>query len=364
MEEPKQLNPKEGELELPNFLPEERPEEYLARVTSLIQQDKYGKGSCLFLDKGVNIHDNPSYQKYFEQVLSKLRVRENADKRKKFSETKQLKILNKIETILTGAHNEAKFENNEQTPFAHTNQNRDFFGIAKGFDNVPYTQSLFGVGLNTPGAREYLGDRIKDRTIYLLGGGDSAKDLIMSGDITPKQVVNLDPFIGAETVSKAKNKNYLSLPLYAQDTFAIEEQIKQQNIGLADEMWASYSVPYYLSIPEEISGLFQTIKQFLAENGTARIAPISIQAGDAELYAKTKKEFIKQIKDLTASPEFNVYLTESTTGGTLFIERIPARNQKLDQEIFLANQQQAETNRAGKERDQKRIAEIRNELGI
>jgi hypothetical protein len=364
MEDPKQLNPKEGELESPDFLPEERPEEYLARVTSLIQQDKYGKDSRLLLDKGVNIHDNLSYQKYFEQALNKLRVRENNSKRKKFSEAKQLKILNKIETILTGATNKAKFENNEQTPFAHTNQNRDFFGAARGFDNIPYAQSLFGVGLNTPGAREYLGDRIKDKIIYLLGGGDSAKDLIMSEDITPKQVVNLDPFIGAETISKVKNENYLSLPVLVQDTSAIEKETKQRNIGSADEMWASYSVPYYLATPEEIRGLFQTIKQFLAENGTARIAPISIQAGDAELYTKTKEEFIKQVKDLTASPEFNVYVTESTTGGTLFIERIPASNQESDQETFLANQQQVETNRAGKERDQKRIVEIRNELGI
>ncbi|MEI6494838.1 MAG: hypothetical protein WCO03_02135, partial [bacterium] len=121
---------------------------------------------------------------------------------------------------------------------------------------------------------------------------------------------------------KNKNRNYLSLPLYAQDHNAIKKGVEDHQLQQADEIWASYSVPYYLSSPDEISDLFQTIKESLAENGIARITPIAIQGEDPEMYIKSKETFIDQIRILAGSPEYNVYAIATTAGTTMFIEKL------------------------------------------
>lgn len=302
-------------------LVDERPEEYLSRITQLIYKKKYGGNRTFIFDKGMNIHSDSEYSDYVTKALKLIDI---GQKKEKFSDEKNQKTLAEIEKSLTQATNKAKIDESDQATFSHTNQQRSFFGKATKTDNIPYSHSLFGIGLNSLEAVNYLQGKVKDKTIYLLGGGDSLRDLITSPDLAPKQVVNIDPYVGTESIEKGKNGNYMSFGVEAQNPNAVKETLDAHNIEPADEIWASYSVPYYLSTPEDINGLFQTIKQSLAENGTARITPLALQGGDG--FEKAKEELMNQVQSLMSSQDYNVYLTTGSAGGTLFIERLPFKN--------------------------------------
>ena len=340
----------------PELLPQERPEEYLGRVTGSLRST-----SGISLDKGMSLQSKPENEQYIEGALRKLEA--NAGQAKeKFSAEKNEEVLKQVERLITPASNVTKSD--EVLPYAHTNQNRQFMGVVGRSDNIPYSHSLFGVGLETPEAKEYLKKAVEGKTVYLLGGGDSIVDLITSDDMAPKQVVNFDPFIASEDVQKAKNKNYMSVPLLAEDSASIGKEVERLGIEPAQEIWASYSVPFYMGKPEQIVGLFQTIKNSLAEDGVARITPIAMQREDEESFAALKEVFMGEVKSLTDSPNFNVYTLEGVTGSTLFIERLKTPN--LEEEArAVAQQEQRQFVREERRKEVKqKIIEIRQSLGM
>lgn len=330
-----QLESRSG-LQPPPWLPEERPEEYLGRATNLLYKNKYGENARLFFEKGANIQDTPENQQFMDAVIDRVRERAGLPK-EKFSKEKNQKTVETVERVLATASNKGK---EGDDPYAHTNRTRTFHGRANSTDNIPYSHSLFGVGSNSPKARDYLKSLTKDKTVYLLGGGDSVEDLISSHLEAPARVVNIDPYLQSESVLKGKKGNYESFGVKAEDSLGVRAALGQKQIPKADEIWASYSVPFYLDSSEQIRGLFSTIRQSLAENGVARITPIVMQEG---AFPVGKAEFMQQIRDLADSPEFNVYVAESPAGATLFIERISKRHNVDD--------------------DQERISELRAQLG-
>jgi len=307
----------EEEIKLPEFMPEERSEEYLDRISNLLR-DKRPKVGNIHLEKN-HPQNFPEYEEFMSKVLSAVKENDKVPKRK-FSAEKGKENVRLINSKINSANNKQRLDENGNIDFSHTNQTRDFFGdlTGGGNDNFPYSRSLFNLAIDTPEAREYFSKRLKDKTIYLFGGGNSITDLIGSEEHHPKHIVNIDPYIKTEPVEVFEKGTYESIPVAVQNSEQVESELEKLNIPKADEIWASYSVPYYLATPLEIKGMFKTIRESLAENGTARITPIRLQMEDEIFYRGAVDEFMNQVQLLADSPEFNVYSTEDT----MFIEKI------------------------------------------
>ena len=83
-------------------------------------------------------------------------------------------------------------------------------------------------------------------------------------------------------------------------------EINNNSLGLADEIWASYSVPYYNEKPEEINNLFDNIKGLLKEGGNCRITPISTQN------EQSNQALLDNLKAIVNSKEYNIHLLKNT----------------------------------------------------
>jgi hypothetical protein len=189
--------------------------------------------------------------------------------------------------------------------FSETNQGRSFFPSHYKKDGIYYSGSLFNVHSNSPEAREYLKKKLDGKVVYLLGGGKSANDLLQDTQINPKQIVNIDPFISEEDIERNKKGLYKSISERA-DSKNLMEEIDSKKIELADEIWASYSVPFYNESAEEIDNLFSNIKGLLKEGGNCRITPISTQNEQA------KQAMLYNLKQVVDSKEYNIHADKNT----------------------------------------------------
>ncbi len=189
--------------------------------------------------------------------------------------------------------------------FSETNQGRSFFPSHYKKDGIYYSGSLFNVHSNLPEAREYLKNKLDGKVIYLLGGGKSANDLLQDNQINPKKVVNIDPFISKEDIERNKKGFYRSISERADGKNLIKE-VNSKNIELADEIWASYSVPFYNESAEEIDNLISNIKGLLKEGGNCRITPISTQNEQA------KQAMMCNLKQIVDSKEYNIHADKNT----------------------------------------------------
>lgn len=123
--------------------------------------------------------------------------------------------------------------------------------------------------------------------------------------INPKQVVNIDPFISEENIERNKKGFYRSITERA-DSKNLMEEVNSKKIELADEIWASYSVPYYNESQEEIDNLISNIKGLLKEGGNCRITPISTQNEQA------KQAIMNNLKQVIDSKEYNIHADKNT----------------------------------------------------
>lgn len=233
---------------------------------------------------------------------------------------KNKKCLNNID-IATSARN-MSWDLNENSGhedrvgfFSKTNQERSFFSSHYKKDGIYYSGSLFNVHSKSPEAIEYLKNKLDGKVIYLLGGGKSANDLLQDTQINPKQVVNIDPFISEEDIERNKKGFYRSIPERA-DSKNLMEEINGQNIELADEIWASYSVPFYNESAEEINNLINNIRRLLKEGGNCRITPISTQNEQA------RQAMMCNLKKIVDSREYNIHADKNT----LIIHKLKKKN--------------------------------------
>jgi len=189
--------------------------------------------------------------------------------------------------------------------FSKTNQGRSFFPSHYKKDGIYYCGSLFNVHSNSPEAREYLKKKLDGKVIYLLGGGKSANDLLQDTQINPKQIVNIDPFISEEDIKRNTKGSYKSISERA-DSKKLTEEVDNKKMELADEIWASYSVPFYNESAEEIDNLISNIKGLLKEGGNCRITPISTQNEQA------KQAMLYNLKQIVDSKEYNIHADKDT----------------------------------------------------
>jgi|GEM_PF-2305906 len=297
---------------------DERPEEYLERVTQSFIDDKYGAGATMIFEKGANIQNDSRYQAAMRKAIGLLEEMESRP-REKFSSLKNEQTFAQVVSLIGSASNRGK-ELEGMTSYAHTNQERVFRGKANKADNTPYAHSLFRLGFESDEADAYLARRLAGKRIVLLGGGHSLDDLLHAPDIHPAEIVNVDPFITEEKIDRNDDTPYRSVPFRAEDPRLVEE-LRAEGVAEADEVWSSYSVPYYLDSAEDIAGLFGNVRGLLAENGSARITPLKIQSveGGEDQFAAASAELLAEVRSLLDDEGYNAYVV----GETLIVERLP-----------------------------------------
>ncbi len=198
---------------------------------------------------------------------------------------------------------------------SQTRRNRDF-GLSDATVGENHARSLegtlvekfFALPFATAKGVEYLRSKIDNKRIILFGGGDSMNDLLRGTDLRPREVVNIDPYLDSERVSRNANINYRSIPVSACDSGLADLIINEEEEGF-DEIWCSHSVPHYVDNPIEFTALFDNIKRLLKKGGVCRIYPIRLYSGadrNATESAEMRHAYIAQIEALIADPSFNV----------------------------------------------------------
>ena len=301
---------------------EERAEEFLQRVTQAFIDDKSGVGAKMVFEKGMNIQNDPQYQAVMREAVGHLEALD-ALPHEKFSAEKNQRTLEKVASLIGKATNRGK-EEEGTVSYAHTNQVRSFRGKANKADNTPYAHSLFRLGLESAEADAYLARKLEGKRIVLLGGGNSLDDLLHAKDIHPAEVVNVDPFITQEKLERNDGTPYRSVPFRAEDP-GLVEALRSEGVGEADEVWSSYSVPYYLDSAEDIAGLFANVRGLLAEDGSARITPLKLQSveGNQEQFESASEQILAEVSSLLDDAGYNAYVV----GETLVIEKLPDAEQ-------------------------------------
>ncbi len=260
------------------------------------------------------IGDEDSRKKFLailEQLITHKDIRQTPEKDK---ETLQI-----IERRLSSANNSLAVgeEDEKRRHFANTNQTRKFFekGPKRG-DDLSYSLTMFGIPgsvLETPEGKKYMHGQIDDKNIFLFGGGDSIRDLLVSEEYHPNKVINFDPYIRLETVGKNKNGVYTSEMISATSP-EIQNKVASGELPKADEIWATYSVPFYLDGSQDISNLIDNMTSVLADGGNARISPIMIQGQETEAgsFETRKTALLEAIKAVMAKGNFNVTVFNNT----------------------------------------------------
>lgn len=326
----KNLENGEFNFEIPELKKEETPEEYISRSMNYISEE-YRKneptsgGEVIRLLQKVyySRHENRAMNKLFSnkengQKIKEIMLGAEANDDKKFSEEKNNFIFNKLDNEIRGSSKEsASGEDGEKVEYYNnTNQERDFFTHGRKYDAYSYSSMMFGLPkdfIDTAEGKEYLHHKVDDKTIFLFGGGDSIKDLLKSEEFKPNKVINFDPFVKAESIDKNPNGIYESQTISASDK-KIREMIDSGEISRADEVWATYSVPFYLDKSEEIKELITNMTSSLNEGGNARIYPIALQSAekDGENFETRKQALVESVKSLLDSPDYNVSVFNDT----------------------------------------------------
>lgn len=337
--------------------PTESAEDYLHRLNlsvgeinrknDEVYKSKRGEGSFILTKRDYYSEFNkeefdPSYQKAFSLLLK------SDFEKKKLDKEKNNRVLDELEFNGSArAYNDnipgsnIKDQYDSINYFNKTNQERAFFPTKFKKDSFPYSLSLFEVtNINSSEAKQYLKRKLDNKKICLLGGGKSMQDLIESDLVKPEIIVNVDPFLDKEEISKNIKNNYRSLEMRANDP-DLADILKKEGLDTFDEIWASYSVPFYNTTKEQIDNLFNNIDKILSEGGNCRITPLNTQ--NEECVA----EINRKLKEMNDAEKYNFYLLDDT----LIIHKLKT---EIKKEIGI-NQ---------KEKDQHRIDDLKKELGI
>ncbi len=307
------------------FRHDESNEEFLNRFLKHLRDVSVKEDGDSLLGAGINLKKKKNFftlsnsdenrsksEKAISLVLN--REIESEGKTEELAEEKNQQNFLVLQEEVSNASRDAALSDEQftaQNYYENTNQYRNFFPDNFKKDGIPYAISLFGVGLqNSVEVEKYFKLKLDNKNICLLGGGQSCQDLVKSNLVKPKAIINIDPYIAQENIDRSSAGSYTSFNLKADDP-SLEDHLKEIGISKFDEIWASYSVPFYNKNPKEIMNLFSNIKSLLSENGNCRITPLSIQEG-------CKEVFLDEIKKIKDSGEFNIHLMDDA----LIIHRI------------------------------------------
>lgn len=295
------------------------------------------------------LYKNAEYGPYIEKMFQNLKGRLDAPV-VPFSDEKRDKMEERIENAFQLTLQPAPVELDKDF-FKTTNHTRNFigtFGRGISVENRPITHTLFGIPsfqigqphVNLEEAAKYIKENINGKNILLLGGGNSVEDLLYNTkEFQPQMIVNADPHeLEAEEDLPGKN-SYKRIEIRAEDP-GLPQKLKEIGVEQFDEIWATYSVPYYLDTGEAIENMFQNAKLLLAPGGTLRIHPFSLPTlvsresffkrdPNKELQlmnqnSERSEAYLEIVQQLNRDPELNVSIV-NTDGGinysTLIIQK-------------------------------------------
>lgn len=310
--------------------PQESNEEFLARLNNFVEEDREQKEAAseanregsetqirLKTKQRFNLKDPKryaeTYQEYGEYHRQAFSLLLESSNKETFNKENNEAVLEKASELLATSARDYDYADDFKSLkyFSKTDQNRKFFAGPHKSDHIPYAASLFEVWVNSPEAIKYLKQQLDNKKIGLLGGGESIQDLLDSNDIKPEKVVNIDPYLISEDIDRNTAENYQSLPFKADDP-NLRDKLAEEKIDKFDEIWASYSVPFYSQAPEEIDTLFDNATKMLNQEGNLRITPLNLQN------EKCKQAMLKKLSALAESGQFNFHLT----GEALIIHKL------------------------------------------
>lgn len=213
----------------------------------------------------------------------------------------------------TGSKNKIEY-------FSRKNNNRPLFVFYKDI------LGLKELGIPDKITNEIIKNAVNNKNIIVLGGGDSAMDLLTDKEIqlTPKSVTNIDPYIVSEFKEKNLKNIYKSITLHAESPDLIYE-LDNQGIPKADEIWANWAVPTYSEKEEDITRLFENIDKIIAIGGILRIHPLELasierdEIFDADNFEKRKDAWIQGVKKLIDTGRYNL---DVLNGEVMHLQRV------------------------------------------
>jgi hypothetical protein len=237
-------------------------------------------------------------------------------------------VAKEIDRIIKRASKETSLSKDVFEQMKHydktTNDRNFFLGNRPGGSIMQMLYGLKPSEINSLECRKYIEEKINNKTIYIFGGGDSFKDLLNSKIVSPKEVINFDPYISQETIGKNNQGIYRSYNESASD-LVISSNIKDGKLNKPDQILCDISTPYYLDSGEDIRKLFVNILYALNDGGEARIYPIALQNEETENgnFESRKKAFMQVINGLAQDPNFDLKIMETTEDGyTLIIQKL------------------------------------------
>ncbi len=251
------------------------------------------------------------------------------------------KVLDSI-----GGHSKLQGDEFSSSSFDTTQRGRKFFEIQPGTGAAKretYWNTLF-FQYNTEETRRLAKEMLDGKEIILLGGGRSKlKKELEKYDIHPEHISNIDPFV-EDPEQDADNV----IPLNSCSENLIES-LNKAGVISADEIWAEYSVPAYVSDPKEIKQLMFNIDGLLKQGGTARIWPLEVGKGTSdEQFEACKTVLVESIRNICSDNKYEISLYNSAgRNGLILHKKNPSR-----EELRIEQDQE----------NQKKIEEIRRQL--
>lgn len=234
-------------------------------------------------------------------------------RRESTSETNQViynaSALESIEQSIGTHRATTEADPKDEVTFERTQRRRKLFEVQPGqgaAKRETYWNTLF-FPYNTESTRAFAKELLDDKIILLLGGGRARlKEEMIQNGISPREVLNIDPFVdeaehGADSVVSAS----------AADE-RLPDILHKRDIEGADEIWAEYSVPAYLENPDEIRQLFRNIDALLAEDGFARIWPTEVKHGDNAEVNIRKTALLESLNELATSGKYEIVASKGS----------------------------------------------------
>lgn len=306
----------------------ENEDEYLHRANSYIlmverKNRKQEKNLAVVNNREYRLHDDIDIWDYksdltwktkYEPVYRKLfTILSNYKKDEVVDIWKNEQVIHSMEITSSSREYSKEINDNFQSIdfFNKTNQTRTFLPSAHKKDDISYASSLFGVNFISDESIKYLKQKLDNKRICLLGGGKSIGDLLTDEKFNVKSITNIDAFLDQDLIERNKKRKYRSINLDASDPILIEK-LENEESPLYDEIWASYSVPFYSITKMDIDNLFTNIDKLLDKKGNCRITPLSTQNKECAF------EIFRKLREMNSTNKFNFH----KIGDTLIIHKI------------------------------------------
>ncbi|MDQ5954537.1 MAG: hypothetical protein QG583_465 [Patescibacteria group bacterium] len=287
--------------------PQESAESFLSRAEYNLSFNKFSAGRVT--------------QEEFKRELLKKLPSILKSKREHMAESDLAKNLKILEDLIDVYYLDNDVENNKVDYFSETNNDRSvfsyFIGGGRQISHLLGLSHIENSKIDNKIMEELIKYRLNNRNIILLGGGHGAMDLLTDEEIpfAPNSVTNVDPYIVDELIDKNSKKIYQSISTNAESENLLST-LKERNVPLADEVWANFSVPFYLGKVEEIHKLFENIDAILAPGGVFRVYPLQLgdieksKLFDTDSFDKRKKAWVDAVKTLVNTGHYNLDVLE------------------------------------------------------